>query len=112
MSQGNVLHIVNHFDVPITVYVSDQNFNCCDAPLPSTPVGVVPVDQSCDLTYARKDGHGCDGRQGQFQLAINIKMTVDLNFDSSGVMAPPSPVGCRAALSQNPDNTFTLIVYA
>ena len=45
-----------------------------------------------DLGCCRKDGRGCDGRQGQFQLEINSTMTVDLNFDSDGNMAEPSAI--------------------
>lgn len=63
------------------------------------------------MTYVKTGGHGCDGRQGQFQLAMNISMLVNLNFDSDGNMAPADGVGCEAAVSQNSDGTFSLIVY-
>jgi hypothetical protein len=40
-------------------------------------------------------------------------MTVSLNFDSHGELAPPpSAIGCQATLTKNKDGTFTLIVYA
>jgi hypothetical protein len=113
MATGNTLHILNHFDYPVTIYVSDNNFNCCDAPLQNQPVGHVAPNGSVSLAYRRKDGHGCNGEQGQFELAINISMLVDLNFDSDGGMANPSSTsGCAAAVSQNGDGTYTLIVYA
>lgn len=113
MADGNTLHIINHFDFPITVYVSANEWNCCDAPQQNQPVGYVEAGGQVDLGYCRKDGHGCDGRQGQFQLAMNINRTVDLNFDSGGGMSPPGATsGCQVALSSNADGTFTLIVYA
>ncbi len=113
MANGNTLHILNHFDYPITIYVSPNDWNCCDSPLQNQQVGYVAAGGSVDLDYSRKDGHGCGGRQGQFQLEMNIDMTVDLNFDADGVMANPSATsGCQAAVSSNSDGTYNLIVYA
>lgn len=113
MATGNTLHILNHFSYPITVYVSPDDWNCCDAPLENQAVGHLQPGGSVGLAYCRKDGHGCNGRQGQFQLAMNIDMTVDLNFDAGGGMANPSAtVGCEAAVSSNGDGTYNLIVYA
>jgi len=113
MATGNTLHILNHFSYPITVYVSPDDWNCCDAPLENQAVGHLQPGGSVGLAYCRKDGHGCNGRQGQFQLALNIDMTVNLNFDADGVMENPSAtVGCEAAVSSNGDGTYNLIVYA
>jgi hypothetical protein len=112
MATGNTLHILNHFSYPVTIYVSDSNWNCCDAPLQNQQVGYVQPQGSVALPYCRKDGHGCNGEQGVFQLDINVSMTVGLNFDSDGGMASPVSSGCAAALSQNADGTYSLIVYA
>ncbi|RZJ32502.1 MAG: hypothetical protein EON86_20835 [Brevundimonas sp.] len=113
MATGNTLHIINHFEYPITLYVGGDDWNCCDAPLPNQKVGYVQPQGVIDLGYCRKDGHGCNGRQGQFQLEINSGMTVDLNFDADGNMAEPSATsGCQAAVSPGPGSTYNLIVYA
>src|SRR5687768_13509394 len=99
MADGNTLYILNHFDYPITVYVSPNDWNCCDAPQQNQAVGYVQPGGQVELGYCRKDGHGCDGGQGQFQLAMNINMTVDLNFDADGGMANPGgSSGCNAAV--------------
>ena len=112
MATGNTLHVLNHFNYAITVYVSPNNWNCCDWPLEGQAVGHIQPGASADVAYCRKDGHGCNGEQGQFQLDINITMSVALNFDADGGMASPVASGCSAAMSQNSDGTYTLIVYA
>ena len=112
MATGNTLHILNHFSDPITVYISWSNWNCCDAPLQGQAVAHIAPNQSADVAYCRKDGHGCNGEQGTFQLDMNINMHVALNFDSDGGMAAPVPSGCAAAMSKDGDSSYTLIVYA
>lgn len=111
MADGNTLHIVNYFDHPVDVVVSNENFNCCDTPKPGDKVGNIQPDGSASMPYVRTDGHGCNGRQGQFTLALNSTQTVFMNFDSHGAMAPiaPSP-GFGAWLAQNPDGTYSLII--
>ena len=99
MANPGTLHIKNGFTKPITIFVSLDGWNCCDAPLPGQNVGYLEVNGTQDLPYLRKDGHSCDGKQGNFSLLINSTMRVDLNFDSGGNMADPNPVGCNAGLS-------------
>ena len=109
---GGTLHIVNHFAEAVSVYVTSNSWNCCDIPQPNTPVGFVRPGGSVDLNYVKTSGHGCDGKQGQFELSFNISMLVDLHLDSNAAMAPPTPSGCNAAMSQDPDGTYRLIVYS
>jgi hypothetical protein len=99
MADGNNLHILNNFPFGITITVAQDSWNCCDNPNPGQMIGFVEPGNSIDLFYCRKDGHGCDGEQGNFALLINASMRVSLNFDSHGNMAPPSPTGCSAGLS-------------
>lgn len=111
MATGNTLTILNQFSYPITIYVSQSNWNCCDNPLQGQQVGYVAPGASVQLPYCRKDGHGCDGEQGYFQLDINVTMTVALNFDSNGAMGNPNTNNCNAAVSQL-GSAYQLIVYA
>ncbi|HEX8641276.1 MAG TPA: hypothetical protein VF704_08975 [Allosphingosinicella sp.] len=111
MPTGNTLHIRNQLPEPITVYVSPNGWNCCDAPAQNQAVAYIQPSANADLAYSRTGGHGCDGNQGQFQLACNISMLVNLNFDADGNMAPADASGCEAAVSQDSDGTFSLIIY-
>ena len=112
MAASNTLHIRNHFTFPITVSVRLDGWNCCDEPTPGQMVGYIQPMASVDLAFCRKDGHGCNGRQGEFILSINATMAVALNFDSDGGMAPPAPNGCEAQLAQLDGGTYSLIVYS
>ena len=107
----NTLHIRNHFPIPVTVFVPASGWNCCFTPGQNTMIGYVQPFGSVDLSYCKTSGHGCDGNQGEFQLQFNATDIVNLNFDSRGAMAPPDAVGCEAAVSQDSDGTFSLIVY-
>jgi len=109
---SNTLHIVNHFSEGVSVYVTGNSWNCCDAPQPNIPVGYVPQGGSVDLSYVKTSGHGCDGRQGEFELSFNVTKLVDLNFDSNADMAAPVATGCNAAMSRDSDGSYRLIVYS
>jgi hypothetical protein len=53
--------------------VSDDFWNCCDSPLVGFIVtGVMPNSESAPVEYLRKDGHGCNGKQGQFAFYPSI----------------------------------------
>lgn len=111
MANGNTLYVVNYFPNTIDVSVTSNAFNCCDAPQPGFVVGAIPQNGRKGMFYVRTDGHGCNGRQGQFELAIESDLLVDLNFDSNGdivLSVTPNNFGCY--LSQNGDGTYSLVV--
>jgi hypothetical protein len=123
MATQNTLTIINYFAGGMHVYVPrDDWWNCCDWPLWGDTVGdIAPHGGSRDLPYCRKDGHGCNGRQGQFTLVIAVEgrsFSLRLDFDSNGVMttdliAPDAsnklPDWARATMAQTAgSNTYTL----
>ncbi len=111
MADGNTLHIVNYFPVAVDATISDTNFNCCDAPKPGNNIGLIQPGGTAAMFYVRTDGHGCNGRQGQFTMSLNGNNSVFMNFDGGGGMAPIQPSGGFGAwLAQNSDNSYTLIV--
>lgn len=111
MSDANTLHIKNYFAGTVSASVTDDNWNCCDSPKPGTVVGEIPQNGQASLTFCRTDGHGCNGRQGQFQISIDSKDRIDLNFDSHGDIGITSvPTAFFALLGQNSDNSYTLVV--
>jgi hypothetical protein len=72
MSAQNTVHIINYFPHEAVVFVSDSDWNCCDTPTRGEAVGTIPAGRQKDLNYRRTDGHGCNGRQGEFALSINV----------------------------------------
>jgi hypothetical protein len=111
MADSNTLYIVNYFNTDIDVAVTDNNWNCCDAPKPGFVVGDIPSDGIGSMVYVRTDGHGCNGRQGQFQFAMNSTMLLNMDFDSGGgIEISDQPSTFAAYLSQNGNGTYTLVV--
>lgn len=113
MADQNTLHIVNYFNTDVDVSVTGDNWNCCDAPKPGFVVGDIPSGGTASMVYCRTDGHGCNGRQGQFQFAFNSNKLLNMDFDSGGsieISNPPS--GFAAYLCSDSDGTFTLVVGA
>jgi hypothetical protein len=87
MADGNTMHIINYFNGDMAVSVSNNDWNCCDDPAQGYSVGNIPSHSKKDLFYQRKDGHGCNGRQGQFALSVTVggaTYTVPFDFDSNG----------------------------
>lgn len=69
-----------------------------------------------ELDYLRTDGHGCNGRQGQFIARLTVADKSDqqeFNFDSDGGLAlgDPKPTEFTGLLSQNSDGSYTYTVY-
>ena len=111
MANGNTLHIVNYFGEPIDAVITNNNWNCCDNPSQGQTIGLIQPDQQVELFFCRKDGHGCNGQQGVFQIGLNSNMLVNLNFDSGGNMGGISTSGGFGAyMAQDPDGTYSLIV--
>ena len=111
MSTMKTLNIVNYFPNAIDVAVTDQNWNCCDQPQRGQNIGQIASVGSTSFTYVRTDGHGCNGRQGQFQLSFESNFLLNMDFDGNGdieISAVPTTFG--AFLSGNPDGNYTLVV--
>jgi hypothetical protein len=112
----NTLHIVNYFSDTVSVSVTNDQWNCCDLPQRGQVVGAISPGGVVDLPYVRTGGHGCDGKQGQFQLAITTPSTglVNFDFDSNGNIefTPPWPVPPQisAALRHENDGTYTCVL--
>ena len=111
MADSNTLHIRNYFQQSLNAVVTDSNWNCCDAPKRGVQIGNIAANQQSDVGFCRTDGHGCDGEQGEFEIAFNSTYYVDLNFDSNGNIGISSPpTNFFALLSQVPGGTYTLVV--
>ena len=89
MAQGNTLITANQIGVQAVMFITSSNWNCCDAPQRGDFVG---SNVSNQFNYVRTDGHGCDGRQGQFEVGIFFVkplsgqqfFRVQLDFDADG----------------------------
>ena len=111
MGAAKTLNIVNYFDTAVDVAVTNNNFNCCDSPQPGQSIGNIAPNRKASFTYQRTDGHGCNGRQGQFQLSFESDHLLDMEFDGDGEMqitTVPSDFG--AYLNADKDGNFTLVV--
>ena len=111
MGSPRTLNIVNYFDSAIDVAVTGNNFNCCDSPRPGQSIGNIPSNRKTSFVFQRTDGHGCNGRQGQFQLSFETSNLANLDFDGDGnleLSATPTTFGCY--LSQDRDTNYTLVV--
>jgi hypothetical protein len=111
---GN-LQIANDLTVPVSMVITPGGCTCCDAPLAATSLGVLEPAGTHNLSYVRTDGHGCDGEQGYFQLAIvgtAGTLLVALNFDSDANMGQPtlqwvaSPNGGAPFTVKGPEGSF------
>src|SRR3954452_17043935 len=108
------LHIYNSDSRQINVKISDEIFNCYegDFPIGHSFNNVLP-GQSVTIMLSRVQGHGCDGRQGEFELifdpAYNNYRIQHFDFDNDGGLelssgrANPYP----GTLSRNPDGSYT-----
>jgi hypothetical protein len=98
MANPGQLRIQNKSKYYMTCSVpqNDGWANCCDAPKPGFSVGPVPPQTTSDyFTFVRTDGHGCNGRQGQFAFTPSIPTYVaspqQFSFDSDAAMALVGP---------------------
>jgi hypothetical protein len=124
MATQNTLTIISYFSSGMNIYVTDEGWwNCCDFPVRGTHVGYIQDSGGkIDLPYCRTDGHGCNGRQGQFPLSIAVAghaaFSLKLDFDSDGVMttdltSPPSsniiPPWVRAMMASTPGQSTYIL---
>ncbi|MFB9315423.1 hypothetical protein [Nocardioides plantarum] len=113
MSDAKTLTLVNYFTSPIDVSVTENDWNCCDLPKRGQVIGNIAPNGTASFEYVRTDGHGCDGRQGQFQLSIESKYLLDLDFDgNANIQISTTPTTFGAFLAPNKDGSSTLVVGA
>jgi hypothetical protein len=62
----------SQFFMTYMVPLQDNWWNCDDAPARGFSVSVPPGITSPYFEFVRTDGHGCDGRQGQFAMIPSI----------------------------------------
>jgi hypothetical protein len=101
--------------ITYTVPNNDDWFNCCDAPRPGFEIRVPPHTKAPGFTFVRTDGHGCNGRQGQFSMTPSLP-TIDASlqqfwFDSHGglQLQGPNP-NFVSQLEQIPGGAFVWTV--
>jgi hypothetical protein len=107
MSTGFNFTVINASPYGMTLEVPTSNSNCLDTKYITPPNFLgetfpIPSGGEFKAHLYRKDGHGCDGREGQFQarphFAIGSKEVAGdyqlFNFDGGGaielVAAPPN----------------------
>ena len=119
MATGNTLYIKNSIvGVTLSMTVSGNGWNCCDAPTPYEHLidGLAP-NSTQSFRFGRKDGHGCNGEQGYFVLGVEGNSstigTIGLNMDSDGNIGvtQPVPTGNHFACTVGPtgDGTYTAV---
>lgn len=110
MSTAKTLNIINYFGSDVDAVVTNNNWNCCDSPTRGQQIGRIAANHMVSFTYQRTDGHGCNGRQGEFQLAFESEYYTDMNFDGDGEIQIGASTNCSAFLFQNGDSNYTMIV--
>ena len=105
MANAKTLTIFNQLPGNSLLFiVTSDNWNCCDAPLPQQIYGGVDYNKTLDIPYLRKDGHGCNGRQGQFTLNVYANSVLigaqAFDFDSDGgIELSAAPSGFRSSIT-------------
>jgi hypothetical protein len=113
MAAAKTLNIVNYFAEAIDAVVTGNDFNCCDSPRPGQVIGRIPPNGKTSFVYQRTDGHGCNGRQGQFQLSFESRFLLDMDFDAdANIEITTAPTTFGAFLNADKDGNYTLVVGA
>ncbi|HEX4694894.1 hypothetical protein [Sphingomonas sp.] len=127
MSTGFNFTITNSAPVLVFLDVDKDNNNCLDVDFitPNPFLGqqyLLGPGESLKTRLFRKDGHGCDGRQGEFQISPtfivnNAKVThayQQFSFDSNGGIAavgtPPTFGSVLTQAGAGSDATWTLSI--
>jgi hypothetical protein len=103
--------------VTYTVAFNDDWWNCNDEPNQGYYIQIAPGKTSEVFRFLRKDGHGCNGKQGQFSMVPSLP-TVQAApqrfwYDSHGGMEIPgdSPrVNYGSQLRDDGNHNYTWIV--
>jgi len=84
------LSIHNNSDAVVSFTVTNAGWNCNDAPLRGDVVQV-PAGGTVEMLFVRKNGHGCDGEQGVFDMLPSftgyVAQPQSFSYDSHGSMA-------------------------
>lgn len=65
------LYIENAGIAPVTATLSTENYNCYEGTPPLGQVFHISPGQKAMVTIARVQGHGCNGRQGEFEIEFS-----------------------------------------
>ena len=104
------------FFMTYTVQSDDNWYNCNDAPLRGFAVAAVAPGATSDyFQFLRKDGHGCNGKQGQFGMVPSIPTYAaqeqQFSYDSHGAMGlAGSNPNYASQLVDNGNNSYTWVV--
>jgi hypothetical protein len=104
------------FFMTYTVQSNDNWYNCNDAPTAGFTVAAVAPGATTDyFEFLRTDGHGCNGKQGQFGMVPSIPTYVaqeqQFSYDSHGAMGlAGSNPNYASQLVDNGNNSYTWIV--
>ena len=107
------LRIHNSSQFNVTYTVTGANWNCNDSPKPGHVIGPVKPNSSSDyFVFVRTDGHGCDGRQGVFQILPSLQTVVakpqNFSYDSNGSIGlVPSNTNYGTQLENDGNNKWT-----
>jgi len=108
------LRIFNTDSQPITITISNENYNCYegDPPIGNSFNNVQPGEYKT-IMLSRVQGHGCDGRQGEFELVFspgyNGYTVQHFDFDNDGGLELSSghPNVYPGRLTRSPDGSYT-----
>jgi hypothetical protein len=105
----------SQFFITYMVPLQDNWWNCNDEPFRGFSVLVPPGTTSSYFQFVRTDGHGCNGRQGQFAMIPSIPTYLaqpqQFWYDSHGSLAFQGPNPNYASqLTDDGNNAYTWIV--
>ncbi|PLX40474.1 MAG: hypothetical protein C0605_06405 [Hyphomicrobiales bacterium] len=96
------LHVVNRTSQPVTFYMSNKWGNCYEGDMPVGDFrGPLAPGGRFTIKLARVQGHGCDGKQGEFEIKTDkFAEPQRFSFDNAGGLdLVDSPRGFRSKLS-------------
>lgn len=78
------LHLVNGFNQPVFFVIGTGWHNCYEGqPGLGSMMGPVNPGQRVTIKVARVQGHGCDGKQGKFEVMPSVAGGAPQRFDFS-----------------------------
>jgi hypothetical protein len=111
------LMIVNPGAVPLSVTLMNDRYNCYEGRPPIGEVMDLPAGGRYEMTLARVQGHGCDGKQGEIALQFSPspagRSVQHLDFDNDGGLELQRgwPNEYPGKLVRNPDGGYQYIVW-
>jgi hypothetical protein len=105
----------SQFFITYTVPSRDNWWNCNDAPAKGFSISVPPGTTSAYFEFVRTDGHGCNGKQGQFAMVPSIPtyqaQSQQFWYDSHGGLEFQGPNPNYASqLTDDGNHAYTWIV--